>query len=93
MRQLVIAATACLVLAACVSPEERAAAARAQLAADRAECEGLGFEPETEAFSNCLLKLREIRADEARAAELRRANNRYLFGPAWPYPYGRPYWW
>lgn len=82
-----------LLLSACASPEQRAAAAKAQLEADSAECQSLGFKPDTEAFSNCLLKLREIRAEEATAQAQRRANDRYLFGPHWPW-YNRrdPYW-
>ena len=78
-------------LSACATAEDRAARAQALLIADKAECETLGFKPETEAFSNCLLKLREIRAEEAAAIEQRRANNRAIWGPDWPWYYNRGY--
>ena len=55
---------AILLLAACVSQAEREAAERAQQAADRQECTNLGFTPDTEAFADCLLKQRELRALE-----------------------------
>lgn len=93
-RALVLAA-AFLALAACATPEQRAARAEAQLAADKTECTRLGFTAGTEAFSNCLLKLREIRAEEARARAVERANDRWMWGPhwsRWPYHYRRPYW-
>jgi len=51
-------------MAGCVSPEERAAAEQRQEQADRAECRRLGFKDGTEGFGNCLLKLREIRAEQ-----------------------------
>ena len=47
-----------------MSEAELRAAEEAQMAADRQECAGLGFEPDTEPFAECLLKLREIRAME-----------------------------
>jgi len=53
-----------LLLAGCASEAERQAAEQAQLAADQQECANLGFEPGTEAFGDCLLKLRELRAME-----------------------------
>ncbi len=89
MKPLIVSAVLALTLSACASAEDRAARAQAQLAADQAECEGLGFTPETEAFGNCLLKLREIRAEEATAREQRRANNRAIWGPDWPWYYNR----
>lgn len=96
MKHLIpLAAAACLALAACASPEHRAERARAQLDADRAECTVLGFEDATPAFSDCLLRLREIRAGEARARAQERANDRWLRGPSWsrwPYHHRRPYW-
>lgn len=62
---LAVATTlACLLLGGCVSQAEREAAEREQLAADRQECADLGFQPDTEPFANCLLKLRELRALE-----------------------------
>ena len=89
MKPLIVSAALALTLTACASAEERAARAQAQLAADQAECKTLGFTPETEAFSNCLLKLREIRAEEASAREQRRANTRAIWGPDWPWYYRR----
>ncbi len=54
-----IAAT--LALAACSDP----AAEQARLdAIDHKNCVELGFEPETEAYGNCRLKMKEIRAKE-----------------------------
>ena len=88
-----VIAAACIavatLLAACTTPEQRAQRAQALLAADKAECTQLGFTPDTEAFSTCLLKLREIRADERLALEQRRATNRATFGPHWPWFYNR----
>ncbi|MGK2739264.1 hypothetical protein ACSHT0_00055 [Tepidicaulis sp. LMO-SS28] len=83
-----------LALTACVSAEERAQMAEAQRSADRAECQNLGFEPETEAFSECLLKLREIRAQEQHTQAVERARQDYLFNGPWPYwrPYPYRYW-
>ncbi|MBX3507792.1 MAG: hypothetical protein KF714_03335 [Parvibaculum sp.] len=80
-------------LAACASPEEQAARAAAQLQADQAECQHIGFNPGTEAFSNCLLKLREIRAQEENTQELRRANTPSPWWGPYPgyYPYPYPY--
>jgi hypothetical protein len=63
----VLAACGCLVLAACSSPAERAAAAEKVERADSAECQRLGFKESTENFGNCILKLREIRAQEKAA--------------------------
>jgi hypothetical protein len=48
----------------CCLPVERQAAEQAQRAADEQECRDLGFQPQTEAFGDCLLKLRELRAME-----------------------------
>jgi len=78
-KRLLATAGIALVLSACSTPEERAARAQAQLDADKAECVELGFTPDTEALSNCILQLRQIRADEQIAREQRRANNNFLF--------------
>lgn len=51
-----------LSLGACVSEEERRAREQAQWVADQQECADLGFEPGTDPFADCLLRLREIRA-------------------------------
>mgnify|MGYP007037743446 CR=1 FL=1 len=59
-----------LLLAGCASEAEIRAAEEAQLAADRQECIDLGFQPDTEPFADCLLKLREIRAMERSAGGL-----------------------
>ena len=81
-----------LLAAACTTPEEDAARAQARLAADKAECQHLGFKEGTDDFSNCLLKLREIRAieNETRAREQDRLSYPY---PWWPYGPGYPPYW
>ncbi len=86
-----LALASLLVLAACVSPEEQAARAAAQQQTDARECESLGFRPRTTAFGNCMLKLREIRAQEENARAIDRANN--MPPPWWGPRYGPPYWW
>lgn len=84
----------CLI-SACASPQERAARAAAQNSADEQECTRLGFTPNTEKFADCLLRLKEIRVQEAETRALNNArrdpfwpwygiHNRYR-----PYPYGR----
>ena len=78
-----------LSLAGCVSPEQQAAMEAAQRQADLRECESLGFRPGSTAFANCMLKLKEIRAQEANTQAIQRANNRPP--PLWGY--GPPYWW
>lgn len=65
-------------LAGCVSSEELAQA-------DDRECRELGFEPGTEGYGNCRLKLREIRALERQALAVE--SNSMMH--AWP---GSPYW-
>lgn len=85
-----------LALAACVSPEEQAARDAAQAEADARECQSLGFKPGTNGFGNCMLKLKEIRAQEENTRALDRVNNSPWWGPYGPYYgpyYGRPYWW
>ncbi|ABS64138.1 hypothetical protein Plav_2529 [Parvibaculum lavamentivorans DS-1] len=53
--------TAPLALAACSDP----AAEQARLnALDHQNCVELGFQPDTEAYGNCRLKMKEIRAKE-----------------------------
>lgn len=97
IRCLAVTALASLLLAACTTAQERADRAQriaaAQLTIDRAECTELGFTPKTDAFSNCLLKLREIRAIEAETEAQRRAEAQYraqaLWGPNWPWHYDR----
>jgi hypothetical protein len=92
-----MALTALLLLTGCVSAEEEAAKVAAQQQADASECQRLGFKAGTDAFGNCVLKLQEIRAQEANTEQLRRAN---MPSPWWPYgpyspygPYGpRGYW-
>ncbi|MGX1199271.1 hypothetical protein [Parvibaculum sp. MBR-TMA-1.3b-4.2] len=94
MKPLVLAFALSLPLfaAACTTPGEEAAQAQARLAADKAECARLGFKEGTDDFSNCLLKLREIRAikAETRSRDLDRMNR-----PWWPYysPGYPPYYW
>ncbi|MES1990679.1 MAG: hypothetical protein V4441_06990 [Pseudomonadota bacterium] len=90
MKQLLILASV-LLLAGCVSAEEQARQDAAQMQADTGECARLGFKPTTEGMSNCILKLREIRAQEENTEELRRANMPDPWGPWGPWgPYG-PY--
>ena len=79
-RLSLLAIVATLSLTACTSEAERQAAIDAQKAYDRAECSELGFEPKTEMYSNCLLKLREIRAQERTAAAARRGHYSIGFG-------------
>lgn len=55
---------AALLLSGCATEAERQAAEQAQRAADEQECRDLGFQPQTEGFADCLLKLRELRAME-----------------------------
>ena len=68
----------CLLLGGCVSAQDVAAA-------DNQECIELGFEPGTEAYGNCRLKLREIRAMEHQAMAVQNAygNNPWLGRPSW----------
>lgn len=54
---------AVLLLAACAGDRESEIAR--QNAIDHQHCLELGFEEGTEAYGNCRLKLREIRAEEA----------------------------
>lgn len=61
---------AAVLLTGCVSQAEREAAERARQAADRQECSNLGYQPDTEAFADCLLKLRELRALEGSGSGL-----------------------
>jgi len=77
-----------LLLAACSTPAEDAARLNAQRAADKAECAELGFKPGTEGFANCLLKLREIRAEERNTKALRNYNR---YPPFFAHPYYRRY--
>lgn len=88
-----------LLVSACASPQERAARTAAQITADEQECTQLGFTPDTEKFADCLLRLKEIRAQEAETRALNNARR----DPFWPwygihnryrrYPYSRyPYW-
>ena len=81
-----------LLLAACATPEQRATQMFAQRASDEAECSRLGFTSGTENFADCLLRLKEIRAQEARTRALNNARR----DPFWPgyrlhHPYRYPY--
>lgn len=89
MKKLVILASI-LLLAGCVSAEQQARYDAAQMQADTAECQRLGFKAGTEGMSNCILKLREIRVQEENTDELRRANMPDPWGPWGPWgPYRR----
>jgi len=82
-----------MLLAACSTPQERAARVQTQRTTDNTECSGLGFNPGTEGFADCLLRLKEIRAQEARTRALNNTQ-RNAFGP-WRWPHQRyryPYW-
>lgn len=82
--------------AACVSPQEQAARDTAQRQSDEAECQKIGFTKGSEAFANCMLKLKEIRAQEDNTRALRRAQTPSpWWGPYpgyYPYPYPYRYW-
>lgn len=79
-----------MLLAGCVSAEQRAAAAANQQRIDQAECQRLGFKPGTDAIGDCVLRLREIRAQEHNTEALRQANTPSPWGPWGPYgPYRR----
>jgi len=51
-------------LAACATPQQRAAEQAQRDAYDDRQCQELGFRPGTESYGNCRLKMREIRAKE-----------------------------
>ena len=53
-----------LLLTACADPVAQAEHQRMLEAQDTAECTKLGFQPGTDAFGNCRLKLMEIRSDD-----------------------------
>ncbi|AWZ01185.1 MAG: hypothetical protein NXH87_07675 [Rhodobiaceae bacterium] len=53
-----------LLLAACSTAEDRAREQALQDRADDRHCRELGFEPETEPYGNCRLKLKEVRASQ-----------------------------
>lgn len=82
MRHLFLSAAlvAAGLAAGCTTPADRAAAAAALDARDRADCKELGFTPDTEAFGNCVLKLKEIRAREALDAAETQPNVGFDFG-------------
>lgn len=82
-----------MLLAACSTPQERAARVQTQRATDSTECSNLGFSPATEGFADCLLRLKEIRAQEAKTRALNNTH-RNTFNP-WHWPHQRyryPYW-
>ncbi len=90
---VIAAMTGLLFLAACATPEQRAAQAATQRSTDNAECLTLGFNPGTEKFADCLLRLKEIRAQEEKTKALRNVRR----DPFWPWvrPHQRyryPYW-
>jgi hypothetical protein len=65
-----------LLLNGCVpSPEEQAAAAAQQRAADQSQCSGFGFKPDTDAFAQCMMTL-STKRDEQAAANARAAKAR-----------------
>ncbi len=82
---LVLCVVGGLALSACATPEQRASQAAAQRNADEAECASLGFEPQTEGFADCLLRLREIRSENAKTRALNNARR----DPFWPWYHSR----
>lgn len=91
-----LAVAVLMIAAACVSSQEQAARDAAQRQSDEAECQKIGFTAGSEAFANCMLKLREIRAQEDNTRALRRAQTPSpWWGPYpgyYPYPYPYRYW-
>lgn len=95
MRVIVLGA-ATLPLAACSTPEERAARQQQIDMADHQECVELGLKPKTEAYADCRLRVREMRQRE-RAIQ----QDRYGVGFGWGHGpfhnshgyrfWGRPY--
>lgn len=86
-----LAIVSLMLVAGCVSAEERTAAAAAQQRFDEVECQHLGFKPNTDAMGDCVLRLREIRAQEQNTEAIRRANSPDPWRPWGPWgPYG-PY--
>jgi len=93
MRKILVL-TAFLALTACMTPQQLQAQREAQMQRDGAECQQLGFRPGTNAFGDCILKLREIRAQEANTSAVERARMDRWDGPWGPYPYrSYPGWW
>jgi hypothetical protein len=87
---LIVCVTGVLTLSACATPEQRAAQAAALRNADEAECTSLGFEPQTEAYADCLLRLREIRSQNAKTRALNNARRDAFwpwYRPRYRYPY------
>jgi hypothetical protein len=85
-----MAMAALLMMTACISPEEQAAMDAAQRQADAQECQSLGFRSGSNGFGNCMLKLKEIRAQQENTEEIRRMNT--MPSPWWPYgPFGPPF--
>ena len=80
-----MALTAFVLLAGCASSEQMAAPDNAQRQHDERECQQLGFTPATEPFANCLLRLKEIRVQEANTDAVRRANAPDPWGPWGPW--------
>lgn len=65
---------ACLLLTACQTPEQIAAAKQQQMLADAATCSEYGFKEHTDAFRNCMLQI-------AIAREQMRYYNPYPYHP------------
>jgi uncharacterized lipoprotein len=89
-----LAIVAVATLAACVSPQEQAARTAAERQADAAECKEIGFTEGTEAFADCMLRLKEIRAEKEHTEALRRAQTPSPWWgpyPGYPYRYYPPY--
>ena len=96
MRKLLgVGAFAMLVsLAACMTPQEIQAQREIQTQRDGAECQQLGFRPGSNAFGDCILKLREIRAQEDNTNAIQQSRMDDWGGPWGGYPYRHyPGWW
>jgi hypothetical protein len=61
MKLLFTSLSALLLLTACLSPTEQEARMRDQETADHNECLALGFRPQSEAYGDCRLRLKEMR--------------------------------
>lgn len=69
-----------LLLSACASKQEIAAAQARQDAADSQECIQLGFKPATEAYGNCRLRVKEMRVQASLSRSYDRAHTCFGMG-------------
>jgi len=64
LKSTLLLCAATLLLTACSTAEDRAREQALLERTDDKHCRELGFEPATEAYGNCRLKLKEIRASQ-----------------------------